>query len=145
MKIYLKHHWHAGGIREFDTETGAVGEKQTETVETNHWGFVWRQNSKWFAIRRDGDHLIFQHEKNIWPLTEPFRFQVTGVIIRKFSIVSGTAMEFEIRYKPSNSILQFFDPTYDAIDAESDDFFLYVCSMRDYYGKKGLGGFIKNQ
>ena len=36
---------------------------------------------------------------------------------------------------------QVFDPTYDSIDAEADDFFLYVCSMRDYYGEKGLETF----
>lgn len=145
MEIYLKHYWHIGGIRKFDTSTGYVGKKEADTVEATNWGFVWKQKFNWYAIRRNADNLVFQNKEKIWPLREPFTFKVTGTIIRKFTIFDGTTRDFEIRYKPSGIVHQFFDPTYDAIDAESDDFFLYVCSMRDSWGEEGLKKFALNK
>ena len=141
MEIYLKCHWNNGGVRKFDTSTGEVGKKEAAIVQATHWGFIWRQKLKWFAIRRDGNHLVFQHKTRVWPLKEPFKFEISGWFMRKFSISNSSTLEFSIKYRPSGLIHQFFDPTYDAIDAEKDDFFLYICSMREGYGEKGLENF----
>ena len=139
MEIYLKYYWASGGVRKFNTSTGEVGTKEDDTVQATHWGFIWKQKLEWFAIRRDGNHLVFQNKSRVWPLKQPFRFIISGSFMRKFSIFNSSKLEFNIKYRPSGLIHQFFDPTYDSIDAESDDFFLYICSMRDHHGEKGLG------
>ena len=45
------------------------------------------------------------------------------------------------RYYENSFIASIIDPTYDAIDMESDDFFLYVSNMWKSWGHKDFSEF----
>jgi hypothetical protein len=129
----LKHFWHAGGVLHFDPVTGEV--RPTESNDNNdiEWGFLWKQRGKWFAIWRDDKHLVFQHKSQQWRLASDHEFRVRRGFRRKFEIIerisSRNKQVFSFSYWFKGAAFVFIDPTYDAIDEESDDFFLYIVTM----------------
>lgn len=125
--MQLQHYWSAGGIADFDPATGKV--RRSSARDTTDWGFVWKQRWRWFALWHDGESLIFQHREKQWRLTPDVEFAVSGQIRRKFEIYRSTSREFSFRYRFKGTLFAHLDPTYDAIDEETDDFFVYVTAM----------------
>jgi hypothetical protein len=114
---------------EFDELTGIVGPKVNVPRESADWGFLWHQRGKWFAIRKDSESLIFQHGAKNWRLRNDHEFSVTRGLIRRFKICDANQVSFNFKYLFTGALVAKIDPTYDLIDEESDDFFLYVCGM----------------
>ncbi len=63
MKKYISHAWIGLGVKEFDTETGAVLDAPHLTWQEAEFGSVWRQNGKWFAFHHDEASFILQHKQ----------------------------------------------------------------------------------
>ncbi|HWW99402.1 hypothetical protein [Collimonas sp.] len=141
--MLLAHYWHAGGVRHFDELTGAVGQQAPVPRESADWGFLWRQRGKWFAIRKDHESLIFQHGTKQWRLRSGHEFSVTRGFLRQFKIRESGQATFTLKYLFTGAFLANIDPTYDSIDEESDDFFLYVSEMWAYWKDKDISTFLK--
>lgn len=136
--MYLEHHWHSGGILKFDEHTGRV-EKATSFVgKKPEWGSVWKQNAQWFAIWKGKESFIFQHKTNKWPIKNPYSVKVKGGFIRRFELLESGKIVFGVTYLPKGLLFSLFDPTYDSIDAETDDFFLFVKWMWEYWESRSF-------
>jgi len=143
MKLHLCHHWHAGGVLVYDTADGSVIGKSTSSRQAAQWGFLWQQRGRWFAIYKDDESLIFQHEQQSWRLKPDIALHVTKGQLRKFQIISGSESVFEFRYLFKGFIQSLIDVTYDGIDEELDDFFLYVTHMWDHWKDRDIDLFQK--
>ncbi|MBN1663278.1 MAG: hypothetical protein JW943_06730 [Deltaproteobacteria bacterium] len=144
MKKCLSHFWWGLGVKEFDTDTGAVADAPHVRLEDTPFGSLWRQNGKWFAFHNDEHSLILQHKQKIWRVTPDYATSLRyWIIFRNFRIRHQGKRVFSIWYKPKYLFFWLIDPTYDGIDAESDDFFLYVRNMWKAWAKKPFSEFKK--
>jgi hypothetical protein len=121
---------HPGGLNELDPMSGAV-RPAPEGALRDEWGFVCRQSGKWFAIRSDDESLLFQHGAATWRLRPENEFDVSGRLFRQFTIRREEHAIFSLKYRRrlGGPLLSIIDPTYDAMDDEADDFFVYVANM----------------
>jgi hypothetical protein len=142
--MILAHHWHSGGVREFDSSTGAVGSHVDAPRAKADWGFVWEQRRRWFAIHRDDQSLIFQAGPQQWRLSGDVELRVTKGIVRRFEIKERGTTSFSLCYLFLGATQRAIDPTYDAIDEETDDFFLYVTEMWRHWKDKSMESFLEN-
>lgn len=128
--MYLIDYRHAGGLRAFDPISGAVTQPPAGS-QRDAWGFVWKQGGKWFAIRSDEESLLFQHGSETWRLRPENEFHVSSGLFRLFTIQRAGRAVFSLKYRLSfgGAVLAVIDPTYDAMDDETDDFFVYVVNM----------------
>ncbi|MBN1665101.1 MAG: hypothetical protein JW943_16005 [Deltaproteobacteria bacterium] len=134
MNKYISHYWCAGGVKAFDTETGAVSDAPHIKPEDAAFGSVWKQNGKWFAFHNDEKSFMLQHKQKIWRVAPDYTVSLrVWVIFRNFRIRHHGKLVFPIRYKPKCLFFWLIDPTYDSIDAESDDFSLYVKNMWQHW------------
>lgn len=146
MKKYLSHFWWGLGVKEFDTVTGAVANAPDVRREDTPFGSVWKQNGKWFAFHHDDQSLLLQHRANIWRVTPDYSVSLRAwFILRNFNIRHQGKTVFSIWYKPKYLFLSLLDPTHDGIDAESDDFFLYVKNMWQVWVGKPFEEFMKER
>lgn len=129
----LRHYWASGGIVEFDPETGDVTSRLKQTPESVGRGSVWKQRGRWFGLWHDGTSLVFQHGKDQWELTPEVVLRVTGSYWRTFQVVRNQIVEFQFSYLFTGAIAAAIDPTYDTLDEEADDFFVYVTRMWEYW------------
>ena len=127
--MQLNHYWAFGGKVEFDPETGDVTRGHVDKKSADAWGSVWKQRGRWFAIWHDGESLVFQHRRERWDLTPDVTLRVRGRYRRTFQILRDGDVEFQFAYWFKGLIAANIDPTYDRLEEESDDFFLYVTSM----------------
>ncbi len=141
MKLLLSHLWHAGGAREFDTESGKIKRIRGLERDDTEFGSIWKQNGKWFAFYRDDISLLLQCGREKWRVTPDSAASVKGSFLRHFRISRDNRVIFSMRYKPKGVLFWLVDPTYDAIDAESDDFFLYVSNMWSYWASRPITDF----
>lgn len=137
MKKYISYAWAVGGVKEFDTESGSVSNAPNLKREDTGFGSLWKQNGKWFVFYKDKESLILQHKQKIWRVTPEYTVSLRGYfILRNFRIRRNGCLVFSFWYKPKFLFLSLLDPTHDYIDAESDDFFLYVKNMwQDWAGR----------
>ena len=143
MKKFIRHAWYAGGVKEFDTDTGSVVSAPGKKWESAGFGSIWEQNGKYFAFHRDNESLLLQHKKNIWRVTPEYTVTLRSYyFVRNFKIKHNGKVAFSIWYKPKGLFFWLIDPTYDAIDAESDDFFLYVKNTWSSWGGKPYSEFL---
>jgi hypothetical protein len=142
MAMLLSHLWHAGGVREFDPSTGAVGSVVDVSRDKAQWGFLWQQRGRWFAIRKDDESLIFQAGPSWWRLSNDVELRVTRGFIRRFQLARGGRTAFSLRYVFRGAAQAAVDPTYDAIDEESDDFYLYVTEMWRHWKDRSMETFL---
>ena len=136
----LRHYWASGGVVEFDPATGKV--RRSAAGDVTDWGFVWKQRRRWFVLRHDDESLIFQHRAETWRLRSDVELSVSGDFRREFQISRDGRQEFSFRYGFRGTLFVHIDPTYDAIDEESDDFFVYVTSMWAYWKDRSADEFI---
>ncbi len=141
--MLIQHLWHSGGIRDFDEATGRVGPVVQESVASASWGFLWEENGQWFAIRKDDQSLIFQSGPRSWRLDRDVQLLVHRGLRRRFEVKRDGVTEFQISYDFRGELYAAIDPTYDAIDEESDDFFLYVTEMWLHWKDKDFSTFLK--
>jgi hypothetical protein len=144
MNKYISHSWFAGGVKEFDTVTGQISNAPDMKWDETGFGSVWKQNGKWFAFHKDEQSLILQHKNHVWRLEPNTTVSLQGLFFRKFIIKENGKIVFKIRYKPKGLLKSIIDPTYDSIDMESDDFFLYISNMWKSWGSKPFSEF-KNE
>jgi hypothetical protein len=141
--MLIHHLWHSGGIRDFDETTGVVATAVHESVVSASWGFLWEEKGQWFAIRKDDQSLIFQSGQRCWRLDRDVHLSIRRGLRRLFEIKRGDVTEFQIHYEFRGALHAIIDPTYDAIDEESDDFFLYVTEMWLHWKDKDFSTFLK--
>jgi hypothetical protein len=127
--MFLCHYRYDGGVRRFDEVTGAVSTPVDRPREEADWGFVWRESARWYAIRKDHQSLIFQTGPRSWRLRNGVEFKITRGWRRRIQILRDGVIEFDLRYSFHDGWAVALDPTYDGMDEESDDFFLYVYQM----------------
>lgn len=145
MKKYISHFWYAGGIKEFNTKTGSVSDAPDLEWGKTDFGSVWKQNGKYFVFHNDEESLILQQKNNIWRVTPDYTVSLRGYyFIRNFKIKYKGKKVFSIWYKPKGLFFWIIDPTYDAIDTESDDFFLYVKNMWKSWEKRHFSEYQKH-
>jgi len=140
MKKIVRHYWASGGTYEFNSDTGRL-KRVPDDTPMHEWGIAWRQGRKWFVLHNDDEHLILQHKTHVWPITPEYTVDVNGFWVRRFTIRKGKDLIYSLRYVPKSLglIASFVDPTYDGMDAESDDYFLYVKSMWEDWMHRDIG------
>jgi len=144
MKKYISHYWHAGGVKEFDTETGTISNAPNITREETGFGSLWKQNGKWFAFHNDDTSFILQHKNNLWRVTPDYTVSLRAyILLRNFRIRHKGKTVFSIWYKPKDLFLCLVDPTYDGIDAEGADFFLYIKNMWQRWANRSFTEFVE--
>lgn len=89
-------------------------------------GWAYKSNRKWFAVYREDDMLQFRCEEWICAIDEYHSCQ----LIRRsgqnlFLLKVENKIVFQHEYE-SRDWAKRGDPTYDQIDAEDDDFFLWL-------------------
>jgi len=142
MKKLISHAWFAGGVREFDTTTGSVSEIKDVQWGTTSFGSLWVQNDKWFALYSDDESILLQQGKDKFRLTSNSSCSISNYyVLRNFVIYDNEEKVYSIWYRPKGIGFSIIDPTYDHLDAESDDFFLYVKSMWDSWANKPYDSF----
>jgi hypothetical protein len=142
MTMLLAHHWHSAGARPFEPSTGAVGAVLDVSQAKPEWGFLWQQRGRWFAIRKDAESLIFQDGSRWWRLTEAVELRVSRGLFRRFEIFQEGHAVLSLRYVFRGAVHAAIDPTFDAIDEESADFFLYVTQMWCHWKNKRMDTFL---
>jgi len=128
--MVLTDYGHPGGLMELDPASGAVKPPPPGSIR-DEWGFVWKQRGQWFAIRSDDESLLFQHGPATWRLRPQNEFDAGPGLFRRFTIRREGHVVFSLRYRRrlGGALLAIVDPTYDAMDEEADDFFVYVANM----------------
>jgi len=131
-------------VNEVDTETGDVSSAAGKEWGETEFGSVWKQNGRYFIFYRDEESILLQQGNEKWRVIPEYTVILRGYIfVRNFKIFHHGKVVYSIWYKPSGVFFWLVDSTYDSIDAESDDFFLYVKNMWSYWGKKPYSEFIK--
>ena len=138
----LRHYWAAGGIVDFDVDTGKVRRRLSKAALPDAWGFVWKQRGRWFCLWHDGQCLVLQHRQKQWRLNTEVELRVTGKFRRTFRIMRQGQEEFRFAYWFRGTIFAHIDPTYDALDEESDDFFIYVTGMWNSWKDRSADEFL---
>lgn len=126
--MHLEHHWASRGCFCFDAATGVALHVASVDPEKRNWGYVWDEGDNWYAIYRGSDSLLFQTGPRTWRLDNTVEFVVSRGLRRIFQISKGTNVELSVTYL-FRGAPHLIDPTYDAIDEDKDDFFLYVAGM----------------
>lgn len=143
MKMIISHAWFSGGVKEYDTDSGKIIGSSDKEWGSTGFGSIWRQNGKDFAFYRDNESLLLQHKTNKWRVSPEYSVSLRGIyFLRNFRIKHHGKVVFSIWYKPKDLFIFLSDPTYDAIDAESDDFFLYLKRMWMSWGNRPYSEFL---
>ena len=101
-------------------------------------GWALHYKGGWYAIRKEGQDLVFQAGTAKWPMNDEFRCRNDRRgPIRLFTIRKGDAIEFQIEYDVPS---QLDEPTVDQIDLETTDFFYWVARL---WNDAGLRAGIK--
>ncbi|HKE43009.1 MAG TPA: hypothetical protein VKB41_00580 [Steroidobacteraceae bacterium] len=143
--MYLANYMHLGRPREFDPNTGAV-RPLPAGAKPDTWGAVWKKGGKWFALRLDSESLLFQRGPDTWRLRPENEFSVSYgrlAVFRRFTITRQNEVVFSFKYclGISGTFLMFFSSTYDYLDEEADDFFVYVVSVWNGWKDQPIAAF----
>ena len=93
-------------------------------------GWAYQSAGKWFAVYRKDGELWFRCDGWSCKIDSTTRCLLTGESSDRkvFTLETGSAIAFRHDYK-SSTWQKTVDPTYDEIDAEHDDFFLWLSRM----------------
>lgn len=128
---------------QFDPESGLI-ESSAESELPVEFGSVWKQSGRWFVLWHDGNALVFQAGSRRWKLDSGIELAVSGRFRRNFRICRNAKTLFSFSYWFRGSIWGFVDPTYDSLDEEADDFFVYVTGMWKHWMNRSPVEFLKN-
>jgi hypothetical protein len=140
--MYLAHYWAVGGTWRFNPESGTMIWAPFVSRDKLDWGFVWRQGIRRFAVWKDDSSLIFQHRQNKWRLTSEIEIRLLRGARRRFTIVQDKTKAFDLKYRFGGLLWSGINPTYDALDEESDDFFLFVFNLWSSWKNRPVHEFI---
>lgn len=107
-------------------------------------GWAYRYRGKWYSIWRRADGLVFQAMTLRWPITGEFRFSCDlkdNDPKRAFTVLdSEDHVEYHLEYDlPVFDLSKTGDPTWDVIDEEQSDFFLWLSRLSaDEAWREGL-------
>lgn len=134
---YIDYQWAIGGVRKLNTESGRSRRSfKYKWLATPDKGSAWRQDLKWFYWYEQDGQVHLQHKKKIWKVDENHQFYVRQVNTRyrEFKVVRSGIEVFKLKYKVKGYWQSQFDPTYDGLDAENDDFFLnFILTIENLY------------
>lgn len=140
MKKYLRYHWLSRGIRQLETSTGQVTAAPGATEAQCDMGAVFRRRGKDYAFHHDDRGWMLQQGSRIWRVRPGTRIRLKQwLLLRNFSITESGRKTLSTWYGSLSPLLSLFDPTYDRIDAEADDFFLYVKNQWRYWCDRSSG------
>ncbi len=123
----------------FDTERGRAKVRWFSHSGSDCHGWAYRYQGDWYAVWSTGANIVFQSGTKSWPMTPAYRCdnQRSGQT-RRFALSEAGSLLFELSY-PSNAPDD--DPTYDDVDLEQDDFFVYVSRL--WSDEKWKGDVVK--
>ena len=128
MIKYIDHHWAEGGVLEFNTDNGNIqSSSKYEWQKAPHWGTAWKQNNRWFVLHNDDTSFIFQTNSQAWRLNSELNLSLRSfLLLRQFRITKGGKPVFSIWYIPRYFYMPIVDPAHDALEEETDDFFVFL-------------------
>lgn len=87
-------------------------------------------DGSWFSVYREGNQLRFQRDAWSCSIQSDQQCLVSQDSPERliFSVKSGEEIVFQYTYRPP-SFGAKVDVTYDALDMESDDFFIWLCQL----------------
>lgn len=92
-------------------------------------GWAYKSNQKWFAVYRDDGALQFRCDEWICTVNEGRSCELIRQPEKNlFLLKEENTVVFQHEYK-SRDWGKDLDPTYDEIDAEGDDFFLWLSRL----------------
>ncbi len=130
MARVLLDHWYLSWLTvSYKTETGR-GRARWFGRKTQHSvGRAYRRRGRWYVRRSDPDGLFFQAGRRTWRLDDP---EITCALEelgrkRRFTLTRHGELEFELTYR--KGYLSYWDPTFDDLDDELEDFFLHLSRL----------------
>lgn len=118
---------------DFDPPTGACSVRWLRRKSGRSLGWAYRLRRRWYCLWNDNGRLVFQQGVQRFPLGAPWllRQQPTAASgSGLFTVTDGRVVALEVRYKlPSNGFLARRDLTWDDVDEEGSDFFLWLSRL----------------
>ncbi|RUO46535.1 hypothetical protein [Pseudidiomarina donghaiensis] len=94
---------------------------------TSFSGFAYKHKGEWLAVWKDGEQLVLQSHTGKWPIGHgECHITYTGDGVRRLEIKPSDGQPLCLEY---NSTPVIEDPTHDAVDEETEDFFVWVCRV----------------
>ncbi len=134
MKVildYWNRHWQSVA---FDCTLGKANVRWLAGKPRRSAGWAMHHSGNWYAVRLEGQDLVFQAGPNQWTMDGDFqcRNDRRGAI-RVFTIHRGDAITLQIKY---DSMPELDEPTADNLDLETRDFFYWVARIWNDPGLK---------
>lgn len=124
MKIILDYWNRRWQSIAFDTARGEGRVRWVSRKAKHCAGWAANHEGNWYALWLDGDDLILQSGHNRWRMDDALQCRnIRHDTKRIFSVEHGSATVLKVTYAAP---LDQDDPTTDALDLESADFFLWV-------------------
>ncbi len=93
-------------------------------------GWAYRDHGGWYAMWRGESGWTWQHDTQQWLLASVRVTLFEAGKDRVFRLLANDEIQYEHVYIPkSRGLLQRLDPTYDMMDEEEDDFFVWTARM----------------
>lgn len=93
-------------------------------------GSAYRDHGGWYALWRGESEWVWQHGTRQWLLPTIQTALSEAGRKRVFQLLSNDKVLYEHVYIPkSRGLLRRLDPTYDMMDEEEDDFFVWTSRM----------------
>lgn len=100
---------------------------------TAYYGWAFRHRRRWYCLWNDAGVLRLHLGAQSWPLgttTQFLRELIPGTTRCRFRVVQGADVPIEVTYRnPTTRFMNRFDPSYDRLDEEREDFFLWLASL----------------
>lgn len=126
---FISYNWAIGGVRRLNTDTGCSSRSfKYSWSQAPDKGWAWKICGKWFYSYEYNGEWYLQHKKMIFEQNGKYDFKVTQLNkrTRKLTIFEQSHLIFEFKYRFKGYWFSKIDPTYDYLDAESDDPFLLL-------------------
>jgi hypothetical protein len=90
-------------------------------------GWATKHHGQWYAVWSNGENLVLQIGTQQIPMTEEYVCRnVQSGTERTLTITAGSKRVLELEYA---AVSRNEDPTFDDIDLESEDFFVWLCRL----------------
>jgi hypothetical protein len=141
MKLILDYWNRTWQSVSYNTENGSGRVRWFKKNPEKTAGWAYKHFWRWYAVWNAKDHLVFQAGKIVIPITEDYKCEIKpgkrkNRIFQISELKTGSVL-FKIRYKEIN---REYDPTFDELDKEIEDFF--YCLSKLWYDEKWKNGFI---
>jgi hypothetical protein len=134
MRVALCHWRRQWQVVRYETDSGSGHLCWFRRISGECAGWAYRHRRVWYAVWSDNGRLVFQVGRQSWPIGDGFVFtnQKVGAKVRRFAVSSDQGVIFELLYRqPRWWLSNRWDVTYDSVDEEMDDFFLWVSRLSE--------------